>query len=216
MKAYTAANVWAVAGQAGDTASLLPQDNAFPNAKFFASLTAADSHQVNMLVSKYLAAQLPSGHVHVASYCVQHRTGSTCEEITKKWSLLSPSFCLATQLENGDFHDSLRAAVIVVLRKCLHCVPSVDTAADDYEYGEEEAARLRSFAEELLHICYVQTQSANSFGEDDASIGEKKSQRKAKAEQFLRFSRRLGRGSFDIIAPPIVVASGLVMIERNQ
>ena len=185
MKAYTAANVWAVVSRADDTASMFPRGDALPNTIFFASLTAADSHAVNILTSKYLAAQLPRNHFHLASYCVQHRTGSTCEEITKKWNLLSPSFCLAVQLENGDFHDSLRTAVIAVLRKYLHCVPSVDAAVDDYEFGEEEAERLRDFAAELLRVCYVQALSENCTGDDD--VEEKKSQRKAKSEQFLRF-----------------------------
>ena len=101
----TAANCWQLIGAGDDPASLSPAGDSLPSAKYHGRLT--DSHAVNKLVSKFVASKLPENHFHGAAWCTQHRTGSVCEEVSEKWGFLSPSFCLATQLEQGDFIDSL-------------------------------------------------------------------------------------------------------------
>ena len=186
LQAYTAANVWQLVGAADDPASLCPTGNALPDAKFHGRLTASDSHVVNKLVSKYAASILPENHFHAAAYCTQHRTGSVCEEVSKKWGLMSPSFCVATQMEHGDFIDSLRTSVVAVLNKYLHCVDHVDIVADDYEYGADERERLNEFAEELLRLCYVQRKS-NATGDGEEEEEQATSKRSAKAFLFIRF-----------------------------
>ena len=48
---------------------------------------------------------------HVAAYCTQHKTGNAVEQISKFLGVLSPSFCLASCLANGEVSDSLHAAI---------------------------------------------------------------------------------------------------------
>ena len=189
LQAYTAANCWDLLGEKNDPASLCPEGDALPEAMYHARLTATDSHTVNKLVLKFAANELPENHFHVAAYCTQHRTGSVCEEVSKRWGLLSPAFCLATQLEHGDFIDSLRTSVVEVLRTFLHCVDHLDVVVEEYEYGADEARRLRDFAEELIRVCYVQNFAGNDEGDD-----QPQTKRSERADAFISFSRRLGLG----------------------
>ena len=161
---------------------------------YHARLTATDSHAVNKLVSKFVSSKkMPENHFHVAAYCTQHRTGTVCEEVSKRWGLLPPAFCLATQLEHGDFIDSLRTSVVEVLRKYLHCVDHLDVDVEEYEYGADEARRLKDFAVELIRVCYVQTKSSN-FAGDDEDDDQPQTKRSERADAFISFSRRLGLG----------------------
>ncbi len=61
--------------------------------------------------SLLLAVEKPSPneafYCHVASYCTQHKTGNAVEQITKFLGVLSPSFCLASCLTNGDIADKV-------------------------------------------------------------------------------------------------------------
>ena len=115
----------------------------------------------------------------MASYCTQHRTGSTCEEVSKKWNMLPPSFCLAKQLGDAQFHADLTEAVRDVLRKYLHVTeqaPELDS----------EGLRLSEFARKLLFSCYVDQQSDNQeHSEAEQTLCE--ARRKKEAEQFLAF-----------------------------
>jgi hypothetical protein len=194
LQAYTAANCWDLLGEKNDSASLCPEGDALPEAMYHARLTATDSHTVNKLVSKFAANELPENHFHVAAYCTQHRTGSVCEEVSKRWGLLSPAFCLATQLEHGDFIDSLRTSVVEVLRKFLHCVDHLDVVVEEYEYGADEARRLRDFAEELIRVCYVQNFAGNDEGDD-----QPQTKRSERADAFISFPAAL---DWDF-APPV-------------
>eukprot|EP00973_Karenia_brevis_P049107 6812003-Karenia_brevis.AAC.1 len=90
-----------------------------PDAEFKGALTAFESHAVNALLSKHLGATLPADHFHIASFCMQHRTGSVVEQASQKWNLLPGAFCLAYQLGNEDFYDHLESSVKAVLIKHL-------------------------------------------------------------------------------------------------
>ena len=199
LQAYTAANCWQLVGAPGDSASLSPEGGALPEAKYHGRLSASDSHSANVLVSKFVASRLPENHFHVAAYCTQHRAGSVCEEVSNKWGLMSPSFCVATQMEHGDFIDTLRTSVVEVLRKYLHCVDHIDVVADEYEYGVEESRRLKQFAEELLRLCYAQA-TWHVFGEEEEDEQVMKSKRSERARAFLQFSHRPGSAFFGICA----------------
>ena len=79
VESYTASVLWSMLGQADDTAGLQPQGDALPIAKYYGTLQATDSHSVNKLLNKYLDTVLKPNEFHLASYCVQHMTGSTAE-----------------------------------------------------------------------------------------------------------------------------------------
>ena len=177
---YTAATLHNLMAQGSETAGLYPRGDALPSAELLASLTASDSHAVNLLLSKQLSAELPPNHLHICSLCMQHRTGSVLEEVSKKWGLLPPSFCLATQLQHGDFHDDLMKCVGLVLTKYLQVKDPADV--DEMPPSSEEM----EFANDLLSACYVSGLSDNSDrSSDEESHAE--SQRKAVAAKFLAF-----------------------------
>ena len=84
LRRYTAAVQWNVIHHDGsDPCGVVPSTDSLPRAKYYGSLTASDSHSVNLLTSKFAAASSPANHFHIASLCVQHKTGSICEEVSK-------------------------------------------------------------------------------------------------------------------------------------
>ena len=94
-------------------------------AKYFASLTACDSHSVNKLVSKWVSAKqerLAQRCFHVAPYCTQHMTGNVVELVSKYLGIIRPGYALASCLATGDISDSLDCELFVVLEKDLEVV----------------------------------------------------------------------------------------------
>jgi hypothetical protein len=180
---YTAATLYNLMAKSSDTTGLHPRGDALPDAHYHASLTATDTHSVNVLLSKVVSVDLPPKHFHIGSMCMQHRTGSVCEEVSKRWELLPPTFCLTTQLMHGDFHDDLKEAVRSTLTKYLH-------VHDDGEpVGLDEAAeRAHEFAKEILNQCYVGRTSDNQ-GEEEVDMAAAEARRRVEAERFLQFFR---------------------------
>ena len=89
-------------------------------------------------------------HVHVASFCSQHKTGTAVESITKFLGVLSPSFCLASCLANGDVADKLYIAICDLLDRNMDvCDPAklAFDAADERELAFQEVLLLS-----LIHI----------------------------------------------------------------
>ena len=89
-------------------------------------------------------------HVHVASYCSQHKTGTAVEYITKFLGVLSPSFCLASCLANGDVADKLYDAICGYLDRNM-LIKAPDEL--DFDAADEEEI---AFQEALLEQCHVQ------------------------------------------------------------
>ena len=54
----TAASCAGVVGQPKDPFGILPDDQTLPKAAYYGLLTATDSHSVNKLVSKFIAAHV--------------------------------------------------------------------------------------------------------------------------------------------------------------
>ena len=86
---------------------------------------------------------------HVASYCVQHKTGNAVEVMTKFLGLLSPSYCLATVLAHGDTADNLMDTIKVYIARNLQVKDPNEVAFDHNDYREIE------FQKALLEKCYV-------------------------------------------------------------
>ena len=103
---------WNVTSKADDTSGIMPCGDALPSAKYYGSIMSSDSHQVNALTSKTASLLLPGNHFHVWARCTQHKTGSVCEEVAKKWGLLPSSLCLANLMEQGDLINSC----LIILR----------------------------------------------------------------------------------------------------
>ena len=197
LDAYTAAACWGLCGDPTDSAGLWPCGAAMPEAEYKGILTATDSHAVNVLLSKYLVASLPADHFHIASFCMQHRTGSVCEEISKLWGLLPPCFCLASQTKNADFYNDLGSTVRMVLRKYLYVV---DPARGPPDTSESDL-RMCEFAKELIYLCHVATISDNT----ERSVEEENvehDKRKQAADEFLRFFPPPWLGAMTHPCPP--------------
>ena len=196
LSSYTAAVQWNVMSKADDTSGIMPCGEALPSAQYHGSIMSCDSHSVNLLTSKYAAMVLPARHFHVLSRCTQHKTGSVCEEVAKRWGLLPPSFCLANLMEHGDFNDDLELSIEAVVSKYLHCSDSDPAPVTD------EDRRLCALAEELLVNCHVGSQSSNDHaasGHDNA-VGEAK--RRREADEFKTFFPPPWTGMFIHNCPP--------------
>ena len=129
LKAYNAATVWTLIAQEDDTAGMRPQGDALPEADYYGFLSATDSHSVNKLLSKFMIASLQNREYHISSLCTQNRTGSACEEVTNLWGLLPPSFCLASQMRNADFHQDIDEGAAAILSKFLQVEPEASGLA---------------------------------------------------------------------------------------
>ena len=162
LKAYNGATVWNMIAQDDDTAGMRPKGDALPRADYYGFLSATDSHSVNKLLSKFAVSTLQNKEYHICSLCTQHRTGSVCEEVSKQWGLLPPSFCLASQMRNADFYEEFGDGVAAILSKFLHVdpadpAPGLASAASGLVQGN----LLDCFEGELLEFCYVAQLSDN-------------------------------------------------------
>ena len=119
MGRYTAATLAAVMGNESDLFGISPSPETLPACSLRATMTTSDSHSVNKLLSKWLSLTPEPNHFHLASYCIQHRTGSVCEAIGAQWGFMPGTFCLATQLEHKDFYTDVENAVKQVVSKYL-------------------------------------------------------------------------------------------------
>ena len=76
--------------------------------------------------------------------------------ITKFLGLLSPTFCLASVLANGDISDD----ILLVINGILECnLEPVDTATLNFNADD---GRQLQFQRELLERCYVQDNGAGA------------------------------------------------------
>ena len=115
----------------------------------------------------------------MATCCTQLKAGSVCEEMGKRWGLLPGSFCLASQMCNGDFYTDLENAVRIVFDKYLHPVNCQPQPAGLFE-------------SELLRICHVHSVPQNHDDDDtkaEKRIGQEK--RQTEAEEFHRFPKSM-------------------------
>ena len=177
LRRYTAATLWNLMAKSEDTCGLQPCGDARPEAQYHGTITIADSHSVNHLVNKNLEVSLPPSNFLLGSLCMQHRAGSVCEEVAKRWNLIAPTLCLANQMEHADFYEDLQLSVTAVVDKYLNLVTPEAAARK-----AQSARGLCKFAEELLAVCHVSTLPSNQDG-DDVNEGK----RAAEAKDFLKF-----------------------------
>ena len=177
MRRYTAGTCAAVLGKPDDSAGLLPQGDAVPKATYVGCLTATDSHSVNKLVSKWVASKqeglVGPSRFHVASYCVQHKTGAAVQKVSEYLGLIRPGFALASCLATGSIADDLDSELEAVLAQELEVI---DPAAAQLD--APEATPQIDLLRELFEVCYVQ---ASGRGDDM----ERK--QRAEVEEILTF-----------------------------
>ena len=200
LKAYNGATVWTMIAQEDDTAGMRPQGDALPQADYYGFLSATDSHSVNKLLSKFTIASLQNREYHICSLCTQHRTGSVCEEVSKQWGLLPPSFCLASQMRNADFHEDIHEGVAVILSKFLQVEPAASGLAPR-DSGLAQGNLFESLAEELLALCYV-APASNNQKRDEEEVTAGIARRKEVARAFLQFFPPPWSGSMIHVCPP--------------
>ena len=101
-----------------------------------------------------LPAEKPSPnepfYCHVAAFCTQHKTGNAVEQITKFLGVLSPSFCLASCLANGDVADKLYNGICELLDRNLDVKDPALLVFNDADKQELK------FQAALLDHCHVQ------------------------------------------------------------
>ena len=112
LRNYTAAHCATVVADPLDPTSLYPGPNENrPLAKYRGSLQATDQHSVNVLMEKVIVQRQDDfddgTSFELTCFCVQHKTGNVVEEVTKFLGLLSPSFCIASCLSQGDLGEAV-------------------------------------------------------------------------------------------------------------
>ena len=184
---YTAGTQWELMAQRTDPFGFKPSVEVMPDAEIYGHIAISDSHAVNLCTNKRADADPQDStlvkNLTMASYCMQHRVGSVCEEAGNRWSLLPLCMCLANQMQHGDFHTDLTAAVEVVVRKYLNCIDPDGPDGEELSCSDEEKA----FAEELLSVCHVGGLSLNEHDADadEPVVGEAK--RRREADELLAF-----------------------------
>ena len=154
MERYTAATCASVLGDPDDIVGFFPKARAAPRAKYLASVTATDSHAVNKLVSKWIAAGQGSEdgtRFHIASYCTQHKTGNAVQQVTEYLGLIGPGFALASCLATSDISGSLDVELRRVLDEELDVVSPADILFDAPDETQHHALLVQVFEQ-----CYVQ------------------------------------------------------------
>ena len=188
MREYTAASCAGVLAQAHDTAGLHPSGDATPKAKYFASITATDSHTVNKLCSKWISmsqeqedllglvlGQDQPKRYHVTSYCIQHKTGNVVQQVSEYLDLIRPGFALASCFATASIMDKLEFDLRVVLGMQLEVV--------DPEKTELDAPADQSFLRELFEQAYIRVSPPTNCA--DSQAWENK--RREEAEEILFF-----------------------------
>ena len=181
LSCYTAAVCANVVGKEGDPASVHPV-SARPAAQYYGSLTATDAHSVNTLLSKWIIAQQSEAgqnFFHLAMLCIQHKTGAVVEKVTKFLGLLSPSFCMASCLSDGDFLDNMELHLFATLSDILDVRDPAEAIFD-----EEVDRREKQLARELLEQCYVL--AGDCKGDEEAKEAAQ-ARRRQQATQLLNF-----------------------------
>jgi len=217
MKHYTAATCAGILGKPEDSAGLLPLGEATPKAKYFGTLTATDSHSVNILTSKWISGSQasrqpwsedgsrPQGptRVHVASMCAQHKTGNAVQQVTEYLGLIRPGFALASCLAAGDIADDLDFDLRVTLEMILEVI---DPATLELDAPDE--TQHQKLLREIFEQCYVQA-SGHGTVLGDADVQEQK--RRAEADEIVSFFAASRGRRLRHACPPGCCVPGSVM-----
>ena len=187
LRNYTAAHCATVVADPLDPTSLYPGSNENrPLAKYRGSLQATDQHSVNVLMEKVIVQRQENGDdgtsFELTCFCTQHKTGHVVEEVTKFLGLLSPSFCIASCLSQGDLGEE----VDTKLRSTLDCVLDV-VDPTKLEGLSERDKRLVAFSRELMTDCYVNDVQRDQDCDDDASRSRSFRNRKKESDELLSF-----------------------------
>ena len=179
---YTAVVCANVVGKEDDPASVHPV-SARPAAEYYGSLTATDAHSVNCLLSKWIITQQDEAgknFFHLPMFCIQHKTGAVVESVTKFLGLLSPSFCMASCLSDGDVVDDIEVHLSSILSEIVDVRDPAEAIFD-----AEADRREKLFARELLDQCFVHVGDSHGNAEEQEAAQTRWRQQ---ATQLLDFS----------------------------
>ena len=79
----------------------------------------------------------------LASYCAQHVTGSTVQDVSEYLGLIQPGFAFASCLSTGDIADDLDAHLLAATTEKLEVVDPADFALDDPQAERRQTDFLR-------------------------------------------------------------------------
>ena len=205
LRNYTAAHCATVVADPLDPTSLYPGPNENrPLAKYRGSLQATDQHSVNVLMEKVTVQRQndfdDGTSVEMTCFCTQHKTGSTVEEVTKFLGLLSPSFCIASCLSQGDLGEEVEAK----LHSTLDCMLDVvdPTELSEREGLSERDKRLVAFSQELMTQCYVNDVQRDQDCEDDASRSRSFHRHSQQSQEIRSFFPCPWNGRLIHLCPP--------------
>ena len=183
---YTADVCWAALTGEEDVASILPNTTVKPVAEFYGTLTSMDSHSVNKRVVKYLLAKLPPGSFHLATFCLQHKTGHVMEAVTKRLGLIGPCFCIAKQFHHGGMFDSMKNRLRVIVQEELQVLKPGDVGATDLN---------KEFGKALLKQCFVHSYEDDEVEGPGHAVSDQVRARQEIADKFVDFFPTLWQGT---------------------
>ena len=152
-----------------------------PKAKHSGSLTASDSHAVNILTLKHARKVLPSRHCMLPSLCVQHHTGRVAADVTDLLQILTRVWCLAKTFAEGDFLLDIRERIHKILEDESVGLEVVDPE----EFALEPEDLDATFVKDLVDRCYTRD-GVRGLGPGDGDEEKETAFQKSKAE-FISF-----------------------------
>lgn len=193
LRRANAACMWAALKGQDDDAGLRPGNGSseWPQARFHATLTSSDSASVNHLLIKHLETVVADNHFVMSAFCLQHRTGSAVEAMTKRLGILGKVMCTAHVWQSGDFAHELKDAVRSVLEEDLVIRPLSERIAD--ARGDLFATEMLGHALKLQGPGVADAAGAESESEPEDEVvagqdrGGGKVQRAKLREDFLSF-----------------------------
>ena len=174
---YNARTQWNALTQ-DPMAGILPEAGLRPLARFNGTLTICDSHMVNKLMLKHLRAVLPTDHLLLPTWCLQHAVGTTCTRVTDYLNLFNRVWVLAKTFSEGDFHIDLVKHMRQVLADEEEGLEVVDPESFVAEPGDLN----EDFSDALMERCYV-----NSRHQEDLDNPGAVKHRKTVKNEFCKF-----------------------------
>ena len=187
---YTADVCWSALTGEEYIGSILPSTPVKPLAQFYGTLTAMDSHSVNKKVLQSLLAKLPPASFHLATFCLQHKTGHVMEAVTKHLRIIGSCFCIAKQFHHGNFLESMKQKLRVIVEEELQVVKPGDVRAADLN---------TEFGKALLKQCFVHSHEDDEVQAPGHAVSDQVCARQEDADKFAEFFPTLWRGAGPVL-----------------
>ena len=177
MERYTAATQFSILTD-DPIAGIMAQEGSRPLARFYGTVTASDSHQVNKLTVKVVRARMPPDELLLPCFCLQHPVGTAAEHVAKYLNVFTRVWTLSKTFNQGDFFQSLLKKLQSILEDPDSGIEVVDPAQFELDRGDLGV----EFTESIMDWCW--DDGGLELGTETADA---KTRSRKLREQFCRF-----------------------------